>query len=73
MVTDLGFKSGAIPLTVARYDDRIDKPIVEDPTQLSQEVKEDIAKKLAKINGVTTDKITFDADGNAVIHFDGVD
>ncbi|MDK8338166.1 peptidase [Gardnerella vaginalis] len=73
MVTDLGFKSGAIPLTVARYDDRIDKPIVEDPTQLSQEVKEDIAKKLAKINGVTTDKITFDADGNAVINFDGVD
>lgn len=73
MVTDLGFKSEAIPLTVARYDDRIDKPIVEDPTQLSQEVKEEIAKKLAKINGVSSDKITFDGDGNAVIHFDGVD
>ena len=73
MVTDLGFKSQAIPLTVARYDDRIDKPIVEDPTKLSQEVKEDIAKKLAKINGVSTDKVTFDGDGNAVIHFDGVD
>ncbi|MFP1711731.1 peptidase, partial [Gardnerella vaginalis] len=73
MVTDLGFKSEAIPLTVARYDDRIDKPIVEDPTQLSQEVKEDIKKKLAKINGVSTDKITFDDSGNAVIHFDGVD
>ena len=73
MVTDLGFKSGDIPLTVARYDDRIDKPIVEDPTNPSAEVKEEIAKKLAKINGVTTDKITFDADGNAVIHFDGVD
>ena len=73
MVTDLGFKSQAIPLTVARYDDRIDKPIVEDPTQLSKEVKEDIAKKLAKINGVSTDKVTFDGDGNAVIHFDGVD
>ena len=73
MVTDLGFKSEAIPLTVARYDDRIVKPIVEDPTKLSQEVKEDIAKKLAKINGVTPDKITFDRDGNAVIHFDGVD
>ncbi|MFU0571341.1 peptidase [Gardnerella vaginalis] len=73
MVTDLGFKSGAIPLTVARYDDRIDKPIVEDPTQVSAEVKEDIKKKLAKINGVSTDKITFDNDDNAVIHFDGVD
>ncbi|MGM7557278.1 YSIRK-type signal peptide-containing protein [Aerococcus christensenii] len=73
MVTDLGFKSQAIPLTVARYDMRIDKPIVADPTQLSKEVKEDIAKKLAKINGVSTDKVTFDGDGNAVIHFDGVD
>ena len=73
MVTDLGFKSGAIPLTVARYDDRIEKPIVEDPTKVSAEVKEDIKKKLAKINGVSTDKITFDNDDNAVIHFDGVD
>ena len=72
MVTDLGFKSEAIPLTVARYDDRIDKPIVEDPSNLSTEVKEEIAKKLAKINGVTADKISFDGD-NAVIHFDGVD
>ena len=73
MVTDLGFKSQAIPLTVARYDDRIEKPIVDDPTKLSQEVKEEIAKKLAKINGVSSDKITFDGDDNAVIHFDGVD
>lgn len=72
MVTDLGFKSEAIPLTVARYDDRIDKPIVEDPSNLSTEVKEEIAKKLAKINGVTADKISFEGD-KAVIHFDGVD
>ncbi|KXA18221.1 hypothetical protein HMPREF3208_01383, partial [Gardnerella vaginalis] len=72
MVTDLGFKSQAIPLTVARYDDRIDKPIVEDPSQLSPEVKEEIKTKLAKINGVTADKISFDGD-KAVIHFDGVD
>ncbi|WP_112928696.1 FIVAR domain-containing protein [Gardnerella leopoldii] len=72
MVTDLGFKSQAIPLTVARYDDRIDKPIVEDPSNLSTEVKEEIKTKLAKINGVTADKISFDGD-NAVIHFDGVD
>lgn len=72
MVTDLGFKSQAIPLTVARYDTRIDKPIVEDPTNLSTEVKEEIAKKLAKINGVTPDKISFVGD-EAVISFDGVD
>ena len=71
-VTDLGFKSQAIPLTIVRYNDVIDKPVVEDPTNLSAEVKEDIAKKLAKINGVTPDKITFDGD-KAVIHFDGVD
>lgn len=72
MVTDLGFKSQAIPFTVARYDTRIDKPIVEDPTNLSTEVKEEIAKKLAKINGVTPDKISFVGD-EAVISFDGVD
>ncbi len=72
-VTDLGFKSQAIPLTIVRYDDVIDKPIVEDPTNLSQDVKNEIAQKLAKINGVTPDKITFDNDGNAVINFDGVD
>ena len=72
MVTDLGFKSEAIPLTVARYDDRIEKPIVDDPTKLSAEVKEEIKKKLAKINGVSSDKITFDGD-DAVINFDGVD
>ena len=72
-VTDLGFKSQAIPLTIVRYDDVIDKPIVEDPNNLSQDVKNEIAQKLAKINGVTPDKITFDNDGNAVINFDGVD
>ena len=71
-VTDLGFKSQAIPLTIVRYNDVIDKPIVEDPNNLSQDVKNEIANKLAKINGVTPDKITFD-EGNAVIHFDGVD
>ncbi|EPI42662.1 cysteine protease domain, YopT-type [Gardnerella vaginalis JCP8481A] len=71
-VTDLGFKSQDIPLTIVRYNDVIDKPIVEDPTKLSQDVKNEIATKLAKINGVSTDKITFDGD-NTVIHFDGVD
>ena len=73
MVTDLGFKSGAIPLTVARYDDRIDKPIVEDPTNVSEDVKTEIKKKLARLNHVSEDKITFDSAGNAVINFDGVD
>ncbi|RIY21085.1 peptidase, partial [Bifidobacteriaceae bacterium VN002] len=72
LVSDLGYKSEALPLTVARYDTRIDKPIVEDPTNLSTEVKEEIAKKLAKINGVTPDKISFVGD-EAVISFDGVD
>ena len=72
-VTDLGFKSQDIPLTIVRYNDVIDKPIVDDPTDLSQDVKNEIAQKLAKINGVTPDKITFDGDNNAVINFDGVD
>lgn len=49
MVTDLGFKSQAIPLTVARYDTRIDKPTVEDPTNVSQEVKTDIIKNLRRL------------------------
>ncbi|MES5088504.1 peptidase [Gardnerella vaginalis] len=71
-VTDLGFKSQAIPLTIVRYNDVIEKPIVEDPNNLSAEVQEEIKTKLAKINGVTADKISFDK-GNAVINFDGVD
>ncbi len=71
-VTDLGFKSQAIPLTIVRYNDVIDKPVVEDPTNLSQDVKNEIAQKLAKINGVTPDKISFVGD-EAVIGFDGVD
>ncbi|MFW0894619.1 peptidase [Gardnerella sp. Marseille-Q9181] len=71
-VTDLGFKSQAIPLTIVRYNDVIDKPVVKDPTNLSQDVKNEIAQKLAKINGVTPDKISFVGD-EAVIGFDGVD
>ena len=75
MVTDLGFKSGAIPLTVARYDDRIDKPIVEDtdPSKVSDEVKAEIKKKLARLNNVSEDKVTIGADGKFTINFDGVD
>ena len=72
-VTDLGFKSQAIPLTIVRYNDVIDKPIVDDPNSISEDVKKEIAQKLAKINSVNPNKITFDEAGNAVIHFDGVD
>ncbi|MFU0538637.1 peptidase [Gardnerella vaginalis] len=71
-VTDLGFKSQDIPLTIVRYNDVIDKPIVDDPNSISEDVKKEIAQKLAKINSVNQNKITFDEAGNAVIHFDGL-
>ena len=75
MVTDLGFKSEAIPLTVARYDTRIDKPIVDDVdiNKLTDDQKADICKKLAQLNHVPQDKVTFNDKGEAVINFDGVD
>ena len=73
MVTDLGFKSQAIPLTVARYDTRIDKPIVDDLSKVSDEVKTEIKRKLAHLNHVSEDKVTFNDQGEAVINFDGVD
>ncbi len=57
LVSDLGYKSEALALTVARYDTRIEKPIVEDPTNVSTEVKEEIAKKLAQLNHVPQDKV----------------
>ncbi|MFU0573334.1 peptidase [Gardnerella greenwoodii] len=73
MVTDLGFKSGAIPLTVARYDTRIDKPIVEDPTNVSEDVKTEIKKKLARLNNVSLDQVTINDQGEFTINFAGVD
>lgn len=73
LASDLGYKSEALALTVARYDTRIEKPIVEDPTNVSTEVKEEIAKKLAQLNHVPQDKVTFNDKGEAVINFDGVD
>ena len=75
MVTDLGFKSEAIPLTVARYDTRIDKPIVDevDFTKLTDDQKADICKKLAQLNHVAQDKVKFNDKGEAVISFDGVE
>ena len=73
LVSDLGYKSEALALTVARYDTRIEKPIVEDPTNLSKEVKEEIAKKLANLNHIAQDKVTINAEGTVTINFEGVD
>ncbi|RFD75053.1 peptidase [Gardnerella vaginalis] len=75
LVSDLGYKSEALALTVARYDTRIDKPIVEDtdPSKVSDEVKTEIKKKLAQLNHVSQDKVTIGDDGTVTINFDGVD
>ncbi|EPI44896.1 M protein repeat protein [Gardnerella vaginalis JCP8151A] len=73
LVSDLGYKSDALPLTVARYDTRIDKPTVEDPTNVSQEIKNDIIKKLARLNHVGQDKVSINDKGEVTISFDGVD
>lgn len=75
LVSDLGYKSEALALTVARYDTRIEKPVVDevDPAQISQDIKDEICKKLAKLNNVTQDKVTFNDKGEVVINFDGVD
>lgn len=75
LISDLGYKSEALPLTVARYDTRIDKPIVEntDPSKVSDEVKNEIKKKLAQLNHVSQDKVTIGDDGTFTINFDGVD
>ena len=73
LVSDLGYKSDAMALTVARYDTRIVKPIVEDPTKVPDDVKKEIAKKLAKLNHIPQDKVTVNADGTVTINFEGVD
>ena len=75
LVSDLGYKSEALPLTVARYDTRIDKPIVDDVdiNKLTEDQKADICKKLANLNHVTQDKVKFNDQGEAVISFAGVD
>ena len=75
LMSDLGYQSNVLPLTVARYDTRIEKPVVDevDPTQISQDVKDQICKRLAKLNHVTQDKVTFNDKGEVVINFDGVD
>ncbi len=73
LVSDLGYKSEALALTVARYDTRIDKPVVTDPNSISDEVKKEIAKKLANLNHIAQDKVTVNADGTVTINFEGVD
>ena len=74
LVTDLGMKSPEIPLTVVRYSTRIEKPVVDtvDFSKLTENQKTQIRKNLAKLNGVSTDKVTFDNNGNATIDFDGL-
>ncbi|EIK80672.1 hypothetical protein CGSMWGv55152_02471 [Gardnerella vaginalis 55152] len=74
LVTDLGMKSPEIPLTVVRYSTRIEKPVVDtvDFNALTPAQREDIKKNLAKLNGVSTDKVKFDSNGNAIIDFDGL-
>ena len=74
LVTDLGMKSPEIPLTVVRYSTRIEKPVVDtvDFSKLTDDQKTQIRKNLAKLNGVSTDKVTFDNNGTATIDFDGL-
>lgn len=73
MVTDLGFKSQAIPLTVARYDTRIEKPIVDDLSKVSDDVKTEIKRKLAHLNHVSQNQVTINDQGEVTINFAGVD
>ncbi|MFP1697936.1 peptidase, partial [Gardnerella greenwoodii] len=75
LISDLGYKSEPLALTVARYDTRIDKPVVDDVdiNKLTPEQKTEIIRKLAHLNHVPQDKVTFNENGEAVINFDGVD
>ena len=73
LVSDLGYNSNPLALTVARYDTRIDKPIVEDSTNVSENVKTDIKQKLARLNHISQDKVTIGDDGTVTINFEGVD
>ena len=75
LITDTGYTSDDLPLTVARYDDRIEKPVVEDtdPSKVSDEVKTDIKKKLSRLNHVPEDSVVINNDGTVAINFTGVD
>ncbi|RIY18661.1 peptidase [Bifidobacteriaceae bacterium NR026] len=75
LITDTGYTSDDLPLTVARYDDRIQKPIVEDadPSKMSDDVKTEIKRKLAHLNHVSQDQVTINDQGEVTINFTGVD
>ena len=73
LITDTGYTSDDLPLTVARYDTRIDKPVVEDLSKVSDEVKTDIKKKLSQLNHVPQDSVVISDDGTVTINFNGVD
>ena len=73
LVSDLGYKSGELALTVARYDTRIDKPTVDDLSKVSDEVKTEIRRKLAHLNHVSEDKVTINDQGQVSINFTDVD
>ena len=72
MVTDLGVKSPAIPLTVVRYDDRIEKLEVENPNNLTADDRNAIAKRVAEKNHIDASKVSVDNEGNATINFDNL-
>ena len=73
LVSDLGYKSEALALTVARYDTRIDKPIVDDLSKVSDDVKTEIKRKLAHLNHVSQDQVTINDQGEVTINFADVD
>ncbi|MDK6861936.1 peptidase [Gardnerella vaginalis] len=73
LITDTGYTSDDLPLTVARYDDRIEKPIVDDLSKVSDDVKTEIKCKLAHLNHVSQDQVTINDQGEVTINFAGVD
>ena len=73
LITDTGYTSDDLPLTVARYDDRIEKPIVDDLSKVSDDVKTEIKRKLAHLNHVSQDQVTINDQGEVTINFAGVD
>ena len=73
LITDTGYTSDDLPLTVARYDTRIDKPIVDDLSKVSDDVKTEIKRKLAHLNHVSQDQVTINDQGEVTINFAGVD
>ena len=73
LITDTGYTSDDLPLTVARYDTRIDKPIVDDLSKVSDDVKTEIKRKLAHLNHVSQDQVTINDQGEVTINFEGVD